>query len=103
MNKKYRIRYLPLFDSDLSEIFSYICFKSKNVNAAKRTVAKIESAILKRVENPEGYKKYRSIKDREHDYYRINVGNFSVFYVVIADIMEVRRVIYNKRNIEKLI
>jgi plasmid stabilization system protein ParE len=103
MSKKYKIKYLPLFDSDLSEIFSYICFNLKNLSAAKKIVARIENAILKRAENPKGYKKYRSAKDRENDYYRINVRNFSVFYVVIADVMEVRRAIYSKRDIEKLV
>lgn len=36
-------------------------------------------------------------------YYRINVRNFSVFYVVIDDTMEVRRLLYSKRNIDELL
>ncbi|EPI49529.1 hypothetical protein HMPREF1576_01431 [Gardnerella pickettii JCP7719] len=40
---------------------------------------------------------------REHPYYRINVRNFSVFYVVIDDTMEVRRLLYSKRNIDVLL
>lgn len=40
---------------------------------------------------------------REHHYYRISVRNFSVFYVVIDDTMEVRRLLYSKRNIDALL
>ena len=41
-------------------------------------------------------------------YYRINVKNYVVFYVVKKDIpgkkiMEVRRILYNKRNLADII
>ncbi|MDD6716076.1 MAG: type II toxin-antitoxin system RelE/ParE family toxin, partial [Firmicutes bacterium] len=42
-------------------------------------------------------------KKRLHPYYRINVRNFSVFYVVIDDTMEVRRVLYSKRDLDNLL
>ncbi len=40
---------------------------------------------------------------KNHPYYRINVRNFSIFYVVIDNTMEVRRILYSKRNIDELI
>jgi len=40
---------------------------------------------------------------RKNSYYRIYIDNFVVFYVVIEDVMEVRRVMYKGRNAEKLI
>jgi len=42
-------------------------------------------------------------KIRNYPYYRINVRNFSIFYVVIDDTMEVRRLLYSKRNIDELL
>ncbi|MCM1488697.1 MAG: type II toxin-antitoxin system RelE/ParE family toxin, partial [Firmicutes bacterium] len=35
--------------------------------------------------------------------YRIYVGNYTVFYVVIGDVMEVRRFIYSRRNFDRLL
>ena len=63
----------------------------------------IELAIVKRLEMPLSFAPYQSSKIRNHPYYRINVRNFSIFYVVIDDTMEVRRLLYSKRNIDELI
>ena len=63
----------------------------------------IELAIVKRLEMPLSFAPYQSSKIKNHPYYRINVRNFSIFYVVIDDTMEVRRLLYSKRNIDKLI
>ena len=41
---------------------------------------------------------YPSIVDREHPYYQISVGNFTILYVVIGRVMEVRRFVYSRRN-----
>jgi toxin ParE1/3/4 len=46
---------------------------------------------------------FRSSKNRPHTYYRINVRNFSVFYAIIDDTMEVRRVLYVRRDLDKLL
>ena len=35
--------------------------------------------------------------------YRIYVKNYMIFYVVIDDVMEVRRILYNKRNLPRSI
>ena len=43
--------------------------------------------------------RYHSAKERQYPYYRIYVKNYVIFYVVIGDIMEVRRILYNRRNI----
>ena len=63
----------------------------------------VEQAIFKRLDNPLIYAPYSSNKTRKHQYYRINVGNYSIFYVVIDDVMEVRRILYSRRNIDELI
>jgi len=103
MDKQYTLRYLPLFEEDLSEIRDYITFKLKNPTAALRLVEDTERAILKRHGNPLGFMPYYSTRDRKQPYYRINIRNFSVFYVVIGNVMEVRRFVYSKRNIPNTI
>ena len=43
--KKYKLRYLPLFEYDLNEIVDYIAVHLKNPDAAERLVSDMESAI----------------------------------------------------------
>jgi plasmid stabilization system protein ParE len=103
MNKKYILKYLPLFEHDLLKARNYILFVLKNPTAALKLVEDTEKAILKRLDNPLSFKPYHSIKDRKHPYYRIDVGNYSIFYIVIGDTMEVRRFIYSKRDLSRII
>lgn len=101
--KDYKLRYLPLFYDDFNEITNYIIYRLKNKKAAEDLIDKVESAIITRLDGPESFEIYESIKERKYPYYRIYVDNFIIYYVVIDDegdnkIMEVRRILYNKRN-----
>ena len=84
-NKSYQLRYLPIFETDLLSTVNYITNVLKNEDAAHRLVDDIESAILKRLENPLAFEPYRSAKRREYPYYRIYVRNYVVYYVVIGN------------------
>ena len=99
MDKKFVLRYLPLFEYDLADARDYIALNLKNPTAALHLVEETERAILKRLANPLGFEPYRSARDRKQVYYRINVRNYTVFYVVIGDIMEVRRFVYSRRDL----
>lgn len=99
----YKLTFLPLFKEDLLETIDYITNTLQNPKAAHRLVDDIESAIDKRLESPLLFAPYQSSTTRELPYYRISVRNFSVFYVVVGDTMEVRRLLYSKRNIDALL
>ena len=101
--KKYKLKYLPIFASDLTEAVTYISNVLHNPQAAERLVNDTENAIMERLHSPLSYQPYQSAKKRKHTYYRINIRNFSVFYVVIDDVMEVRRFIYSKRDIYNIL
>jgi plasmid stabilization system protein ParE len=103
MDKQFTLTYLPLFEQDLAAVRDHIAFKLNNPSAALRLVEDTEKAILKRLNNPLGFKPYHSARDRKQPYYRINIRNFSVFYVVIDNVMEVRRFVYGKRNLPEII
>ena len=98
MNKKYKIIYLPLFYKDLDNVTDYIKTKLKNEIAVNNFVNKLEKDIKERSSNPMSYEKYISTKRRKNIYYRIYVDNFTVFYTVKDNVMEVRRILYSKRN-----
>ena len=101
--KRYKLSFLPLFEQDLNEIVDYISIDLINPKAARKLVDDIEKAILKRLETPLMYAPYESSKTRKNSYYKIKVKNFLIFYVVIEDTMEVRRILYSRRNIDSLI
>lgn len=100
INKTYILRYLPLFEKDLIEITNYIKNVLQNESAALKLVDDVENAILKRLDHPTIFASYRSKKVRKDTYYTIHVHNFIVFYVVIDNVMEVRRLMYGARNID---
>jgi len=103
MDKKYTLNYLPQFEHDLAAARDYITFTLQNSEAALRLVEDAEKAILKRLDSPLSFQPYPSVRKRKHPYYRINVRNFSIFYVVIENVMEVRRFVYSKRNLPEII
>ena len=88
-NKKYDVRFLPLFEEDLYEIVAYITEHLKNPVAANKLIDDVENAIIKRSSCAESFEPYHSVKERKYPYYRIYVGNYVVYYVVIDDVMAV--------------
>lgn len=102
-NNPYPIEYLPLFEEDLNEIINYILFRLQNKSAALKLVHNIEYAITKRAYNPTSFETFKSAKYRQNAYYKIHVNNFTIYYIVKNNIMEVRRILYNKRNLDNLI
>lgn len=102
MEKKYEIKYLPLFYKDLDQITDYIMYKLNNEIVANNFVNELEKEINKRAYNPVSYEKYISIRKRKYTYYKIYVKNYTVFYTVKDNIMEVRRILYSKRNFNKV-
>lgn len=107
-NKKYMLRYLPLFYKDLEEKIVYIAEELHNEKAANDLLDEVEEAILKRQPVAESFEPYCPLRERRYPYYRIYVKNFVIYYVVIDDegenkIMEVRRILYNKQDDSRLL
>ena len=100
----YTLRYLPIAKQDLSDAINFILNEYKNPIAAENTLNKIEKAIFERLEDgPESFAIWPSTKEREHPYRRINVGNYTVWYVVIDNVMEIRRIQPARRNEENFL
>lgn len=103
LESKYSLRYLPKYEEDLNVIVDYILHRLHSPDSAMKLVDKIENAIMERLNCPLSFESYQSNRIRKHPYYRIYVDNFIVYYVVIEDVMEVRRLLYKGRDTEKLI
>ena len=98
MAKNYTLRFLPLFEQDLNKIVDYITDVLQNEIAARDFVDAVEKAILERLPFAESFEQFQSSHERRYPYYQIPVRNYTIFYVVIGDTMEVRRILYGRSN-----
>lgn len=103
LNEHYELRALPLFEDDLNGIVDYIAFTLRNPIAAENLVAAVEKAVYERLKCPKAFEPYHSTKERALPYYMIQVKNYTIFYVVIGNTMELRRILYSRRNWQALI
>ncbi len=100
---KYTIRYSATFINQFNNILKYIVHNLKNRIAAENLYDEVIIEIEKRSKNPEGFEKYISTRKRKNTYYRIYVKNYTIFYIVKENFMEVRRILYSRRNFDKLV
>ena len=100
MKNNFSLKYSVKFYEEFDEIISYIKDELKNVIAANNLMDTVEREINNRFHNPLGYKKYYT--NAGNIYYRIYIKNYIVFYTVTDNVMEVRRITYSKRDLEKL-
>ena len=100
---KYIIRYTATFINQFNNISKYFIYKLKNKIAAENFYNEVITEIEKRSYNPEGFEKYKSSRKRKNTYYRIYVKNYIIFYIVKDNTMEIRRILYSRRNFDELI
>lgn len=103
MEKRYTLRYIALAQSDLIEIVNYISEQLNAPDAAMNLVDKFEKATSVLEQFPFSGQPYRSNGKLKDEYRTIAVENYLIFYVVLDSIVEIRRVIYNKRDFKKLL
>lgn len=103
MGDKYSLRYLPKYEEDLNQIVDYIVYELHSPDSAIKLIDKIENAVLERLNCPLSFEPFQSNRKRKYPYYKIYVNSFVVYYVVIKDVMEVRRILYKRRDAENLI
>lgn len=102
-SKKYTIKYTATFISRFNNILKYFMSKLNNKIAAENFYMEVISEIEKRSQNPESYEKYISKRKRKYTYYRIYVKNYTVFYTAKDETMEIRRILYSRRNFDDFI
>jgi toxin ParE1/3/4 len=100
---KFKIRYSPLFYEDLDKITDYILLELKDESAAKSLINNVEKTINKYLNNPLSVAPYKSIGSRSDAYRKIRVGNYLIFFVVIENTMIVRRMLYGRRDLDRIL
>lgn len=101
----YKIEYLPAAMKDLVEIATYIGVEPDNPGAADRLAEDISESVSAAAEQPYMYHLYIPIKPLTHEYRKIVVGNYDIFYWVDETDKKVTiaRVIYAGRDIKRLL
>ena len=102
-NKRYTIIYSSSYINQFNSILKYFINDLKNKIAAENFYNEVIKEIETRSKNQEGYEKYISNRKRKNTYYRIYVKNYTIFYTVKDNTMEIRRILYSKRNFDKLV
>lgn len=97
-NKKYGLSVLPIFEDDLNKIIDHIAKKLNNPAAAESLLVSIEKAVEKRLDCPKAFEAFYVSKNSKTPYYQLRVNNYTIFYIVVDDKMELHRIMYNKRN-----
>lgn len=99
----FKLRYSPLFYADFDSITDYLLLELQNETAAIKLIDDTETAIRKRLANPLSTTPYLSIGQRQHVYRRIIVGNYLIFYVVVKNTMIVRRMLYGRSDLDRIL
>lgn len=100
MSSKFLIEYLPIAEKDLTEILQYI--QIDNPTAALKLLDDIDKAISKLAYFP-----YMGLVPKDQRLIQLNyrmlvVENYLVFYVVLDNVVEIRRILHGRRKYDFL-
>ena len=93
---KCRIEYLPIAISDLDDIFVFVADNS--AQAAMQLLDSIDSSIARLESFPEMGLLAKPPRLARKGYRVLSIEDFLVFYVVLDEVVEIRRVLSGKRN-----
>ena len=92
----YKVRIYPTARRDLEEIIEYL--NTLNKNAALKYYDELVKEISSLAHMPERCPHPRDIALAAKGYRFLTVKNYLVFYVVIGDTVQIRRILYAKRD-----
>ena len=96
MSVPFEIRYLPTAENDLDDIFDYIMID--NPSAAVSILEKFNHSISQLAFNPELGVVSKDDRLKKMGYRILIIGKYLVFYVVKANIIQIRRIIHGARQ-----
>lgn len=101
----YKVEYLPLALADLKDAVAHISDELGMPRAARELAETIIGDVASLSDFPYSRSAYTPIKPLKHDFRRLLVQNYSVFYWVDEDLkaVTVARILYNRRNFVALI
>jgi len=101
MATKYTLRYLPVAQGDLLDIFDFIAKDSST--RALSFVEKLDKRIGLLEQHPLLGRVPRHPKLREYGYRVLIVESYLAFYIIRGRTIEIHRVVHGARNLDHLI
>nr|WP_317398506.1 type II toxin-antitoxin system RelE/ParE family toxin [uncultured Gemmiger sp.] len=101
----YKLEYLPVARKDMLEIVQYISRKLQNPDAANRLAVELVNAAEGVLKFPYAAPAYHPIRPLKHEYRKILVKNYLMFYWVDEEkkLVTIARVMYAKRDYGRLL
>ena len=101
----YKLEYLPTALKDMIDIIRYISVELKNPDAANRLAVELVDTAESVLTFPYATSVYQSIRPLKHEYRKILVQNYLLFYWVDEEkkLVTIARVIYAKRDYGRLL
>lgn len=99
----YKLEYLPVAQQDLIDIVRYISQELKNSDAANHLAAALIEAAESTLVFPYANPSYQTLRPLKHEYRKIPVQNYLIFYWVDEKkkLVTVARVLYAKSDYRK--
>lgn len=98
---KHRVEYLPIAVADLDDIFIFVADNSPQ--AAMELIDRIDASIAGLESFPEMGLIAKPPRLARKGYRVLIVDDYLVFYVLLDDIVEIRRIVSGKRNYAHLV
>ncbi len=98
---KHRVEYLPIAVADLDDIFIFVADNSPQ--AAMELIDRIDASIAGLESFPEMGLIAKPPRLARKGYRVLIVDDYLVFYVLLDDIVEIRRIVSGKRNCAHLV
>lgn len=96
MDKKFKIEYLPIAEDDISNIIQYIMLDNPDAALSMADTFDHYIAILESF--PFSGSTPNDIRLQSLNYRMLVVESYLIFYVVLDDTVEIRRILHGKRK-----
>lgn len=97
----FKLRILPVAQEDMREVVDYV--NTLSPQAAQNLYDEIVKGIASLAELPMRCGLLKASELRAKGYRALRVKNYTVFYVVLDDTVQIRRILYTKRQFESLL
>lgn len=99
--EQYKVRIYPSAQQDLQDIVCYL--NTLSPNAALRYYDKLTEEIASLSRMPERCPKPKDLALAAKGYRYLIVGNYLVFFVTSGDTVQIRRILYGRRDYRALL
>lgn len=99
--ERYDVRIFPTAQQDLMDVIDYLNTLSKE--AALNFYDRLISEIASLSTIPERCPRPRDLALAAKGYRYLIVGNYLVFYVIVGPVVQIRRILYAKRDYKQLL